>query len=235
MKDINDKDTNMSNSPSTSKKSRSIFLIVLKRHKISLLLIIFLLLVSSTLCWFIYNTKVDVGVQAHVKAWYFDFDYDEDAIEFDIDDLYPGIGTQNNTVTVVNRGEIDGYISIDIESITLFGENQVEGENFTIERDLENNTFKILGYPFDLIVKLGKNSLAAGIDDSTSLDFTLNWEYENNEEECFVEVGDSIYNKCDMEDTEFGEKSYEFSSNPENKDLHSLIIKLKVDIVQAEG
>lgn len=235
MKGINKKLDNINDSQVSSekKKSKNILLLALARHKIGLLLVLLLVLISSTLCWFIFNTQVDLDIQAHVKSWNFGFD-DNGSIEVKIDDLFPGVDDQEYSLDLVNYGEMDGTISIDIASITLFGEEQVKGVNYTVERSVDGNTLNIIGYPFDAQVVLGKNTLIATEDtnkDTTKLDFKLVWDYDNSDPDCVD--SDSGKNICDIADTELGSKSYIFSNDLANADTPSLIIEISVDIVQA--
>lgn len=237
MKNINKDIENINDSQDTfeKKKSKSILLLALKRHKIGLLVVLFLVLTSSTLCWFIFNTQVDMSIQGHVKSWNFGFDDTKNSVKVEIDDLYPGVPTQESSLDLVNNGEMDGTISIDIASITLFGEEQVRDSDYWVERSEDGNTLYILGYPFDAQVTLGKNVLVAteGTDkDSTKLDFKLVWDYSNDDDpDCIDPVNGN--NTCDIEDTEMGSKSYTFSSNPDNEGKASLIIEISVDIIQA--
>ena len=42
---------------------------VLKKVKLSTVLLLFFLLSTNVFAWFIYTTKVDSNITAHVKAW----------------------------------------------------------------------------------------------------------------------------------------------------------------------
>lgn len=238
MKDINKK-TNINDSQDAldKKKSKSILLLALKRHKIGLLIILFLILTTSTLCWFIFNTQVDMSIHAHVKSWNFGFDDTKNTFTVEIKDLYPGVEPQESSLNLVNNGEMDGTISIGIASVTLFGEEQIEGEDYNVEYGEDGNTIYILGYPFDIQVVLGKNILIATEDnnkDSTKVDFKLEWDYDNDDDpSCIISEDDIEYNICDIEDTKMGNRSYIFSSNPDNADKSSLVIDISVDIVQS--
>ena len=107
--------------------NKNILLTVLKRHKIGLLIIILLVMISSTFAWFIYNTAVDVSLNAHVKTWNIELgnEGNEDVYEIKIEALYPGMATidtslSNSGIPIHNAGEVAAVISINITSITLF-------------------------------------------------------------------------------------------------------------------
>ena len=216
-------------------KKKNILFMVLKKHKIALLLLIFVLLVSTTACWFIFNKVVSANFQAHIKSWNFDLSDRDGIVSFDLNDLYPGVGEIDRSLNITNKGEISGKIKLSVDSIILFGK-EVPKEEYEIIPDVENsNNFEIKGFPFSLHVSLGKDSLEAKPDsdkDTTSLGFKLNWDYENNDPECIIVENDVEINKCDLIDTEYGEKSYEFNKDGKNKDNPSLLIKIRISIVQ---
>lgn len=221
------------------KQKKNIILTVLKHHKIGILIIIFLMMVSSTFAWFVYNKTVNMALITHVKSWNIELgdDKEGDTYEIKIDDLYPGMATIDTAngggIPIVNNGEIAADISIEIISITLFGELQTLGTDYDIVRTdaVSGTEFKIDGYPFILVFKLSSDYLTSGA--SGNLNYTLEWDYENSEAECMQDAsGNALdYNRCDAEDTAFGEKSYEFSSaNPNDS---SLIIQMKMNVTQS--
>lgn len=225
---------------------KKIILTVLKRHKIGLLLVIFLIMVSSTFAWFIYNKTVDMALHAHVKAWNIQLgeeDESEDKYEISIDALYPGMTSIDTTVAgggipIVNNGELAADISIRISSLTLFGVVQEAGKDYELVVSDDGKTFTVEGYPFVLTFTLGASKVSGG-GGTSALNYSLVWDFDNDEAECMQdEDGNQLdYNRCDAEDTELGEKSYEFSEA--NKDLtnppSSLIIEMEMDVTQSAG
>lgn len=219
-----------------NKTNKSILLLAIKKHKLGLLIVLFLILVSSTACWFIFNTHVDLGLQAHIKSWDFKIQNDGDEIAFNIDALYPGMNIKTDSRNLINNGEIGGTLSLDIKSIELFG---VTRTDYTIEKSEDGREIIVKGFPFELKVSINKNVLLANTDDSALLEYTLKWDYENDEPECIatrdLEDGSiESYNKCDEEDTLLGEESFTFSNTEGNEDKPSLIIKIDVNIKQVD-
>ena len=219
-------------------KNKNIILTVLKRHKIGLLIILFLMMVSSTFAWFIYNKTVDMSLHARVKAWNIelgDEDESEEGYEIAIAALYPGMTSIDTTVSgggipIVNNGELAAAISIKISSITLFGVEQVEGTDYTLEVSADGKTFTVAGYPFVLKFVLDASQINSG--GKSALNYSLVWDYDNSEAECMQdENGNAIdYNRCDVDDTELGEQSYEYSQD--NPGASSLVIKMNMDVTQ---
>lgn len=219
-------------------KNKNIIFAVLKRHKLGLLIILFLIMVSSTFAWFIYNKTVDMSLHAHVKSWNIelgDEDESDEGYEIAIAALYPGMTTIDTTIAgggipIVNNGELSAAISINISSITLFGVEQVEGTDYDLEVSQDGKTFTVTGYPFVLTFVLDASQINSG--GKSALNYSLVWDYDNSEVECTQdENGNAIdYNKCDVEDTEMGEASYEYSNA--NPGASSLVIKMKMDVTQ---
>ena len=222
------------------KPKTNILLSVLKKHKLGILIITLMALLSSTMAWFIYNRSVDLMLTAKVKAWDIEIGEggtQEDSYEIKIDALYPGMENIDTVVTkngvpVHNTGEVPAILTDDVYSITLFGEEQKQGEDYRVEKSADGRTFKIVGYPFNISFILKENRIEPG--QRSSLDYKLYWDYEHNEPECTQDIDGSQldYNKCDMEDTKLGEASYIF--NKENPDKSSLIIKMRMNITQAQ-
>lgn len=218
------------NNQEDTKKNKNILFIVLKKHKIALFFLLFFAFASTSFAWFIYNKTVAASIHAHVKSWDVVLgDGEADAYEFHIADLYPGMPDNTDSIDIVNNGEIDGDLEISVKSITLFGELQSE-DTYTVTTSDDGTTFVVEGYPFDLHFEVDGTTVAAG--GKVALSFSLTWDYENDDPTCLVTDENGTYNQCDMEDTALGEKSYAFSSNPDNEDLSSLVIELTIAITQ---
>ncbi len=246
---LKDESVESLNSHSVKEKNKKIILLVLKKHKISILIVILLIMLSSTFSWFIFNKTIDMQLHAKVKEWNIILGNttSEKVHEFVVDDLYPGIqgaDPTTNTVSIENSGEVAASIKIDVTSITLFGEelggtrcvsdrNQATGDIICIVTSTNEGTvYTLEGFPF--VVKFTLSSDEVAPNTLASLVFDLYWEYERDDPECFTapDGSTSTINYCDIEDTQYGEKSYEFHNNTENDGRSSLEMKLRLDITQ---
>lgn len=221
-------------------KKDNVIITVLKKHKIGILLVIFLFMVSSTFAWFVFNRTVSMSLTTHVKAWNIELgdDDDGDTYVIEIADLYPGMATIDTEagggIPITNNGEIAADISVDIVSITLFGELQELGVDYTLEKRQNNSEteFVVSGYPFVLTFKLSSDYLVSGA--STALNYSLEWVYENTDPSCYKTDADGeTYNQCDIDDTYYGEKSYDFSIDSPNSS--SLVIEMKMNVTQSNA
>ncbi len=213
------------------KEKKNILFIALKRHKISLAIVLFFIMASTAFAWFVYNKTVDVGMGAHVKSWkvYIGDDEEGDTYEIDLSDLYPGMNTiDGDEIPINNEGEMDANVTIQIKSLKLFGVTQIAGApgascdsridhndpnfvcDYTVSQDVygTNGTqYTIEGYPFELKFYLSSSVLHydSTVTDAT-LDYSLEWDFES------CPANDT---SCDERDTWYGEKSFEYgSANP---------------------
>ena len=212
-------------------KKKSILLTILRRHKIGIAIVLFFIFASSTFAWFIYNKTVDMGLHAHVKTWDVMLgNGQDDTYEFRISDLYPGMENAYDTVNVINNGEMSADLSITFKSITLFGVEQTQGVDYNVVVTNNGRTFNITGYPFTLTFTLGAAQIGEG--QSSNLSFSLTWPYERNDASCFVDGNNqpTTVNQCDIEDTQYGERSYEFSQT--NPDDYSLAIEITMSFTE---
>lgn len=213
------------------KEKKNILLIALKRHKISLFIVLFFVMASTAFAWFVYNKTVDLSMSAHVKAWkvYLGDDDTGDTYEINLSDLYPGMADiDGEEIPVNNEGEMDANVTVQVKSLKLFGVEQLQGApgatcdstiphndpsyvcDYTVSQAVygtNGTVFTIEGYPFELKFYLANTVLGYEENhNSSTLDYSLEWDYES------CPANDT---SCDEKDTWYGEKSFEYgSANP---------------------
>lgn len=193
-----------------------LFKVLRKRVKLSTLLMLIVTFSSSTFAWFIYATKVDSGITAHVKAWNVLFEVGDDEIEenmhFDVSDLYPGMMTYTDSVSVKNKGETHAELSYEIVSYTIFGvKYEVGNSGILTSDDLKQSLLN--DYPFKTAITLSSNIISPNSTESFSL--VVSWSYESGDDE---------------KDTLWGTKAYDYHEL--HPDLPSISIELKVVATQ---
>ena len=170
-----------------NKKKKGKFFVILriikKRVKLRTILLLALTFAANSYAWFIYTTKVNNSVEAHVRSWNVRFDFEESEIaefvNFNIDDMYPGMTEYSNFINIINSGEALGKISYEIVSARIMNDNYVvDGEVITSEgliNSLAND------YPF--IIDIGVSNLEVTPNGGEEQFYIrVNWAYESGDD-----------------------------------------------------
>ena len=129
---------------------------VLKKIKLKNLIILLLLLVFNTYAWFIYASKVSMGITASVSSWNVEFVSDAGEtvtnIDVDIERIYPGMETFEKKVEVYNKGETGATLSYEIRSIKIMDDlYETTGDSALTSDEIQNIIEQ--KYPFKIIVE----------------------------------------------------------------------------------
>lgn len=190
--------------------------IIIKRVRISTLILLLVTFASTTFAWFIYATKISAGITAHIEAWNILFTTEDNAISeyvsFTIPDLYPGMDDYTDSITAYNLGERSATVSFEIVSVKILGViYTIDGTTLTSSMMVNKLASD---YPFRITMSLSNETVSPSTGRTT---FTLStvWPYESG--------NDSL-------DTYWGSKSYEFSSN--NPTSPSIEITVRISAIQ---
>lgn len=194
------------------KKSDGTLLTILKRISPGTLLLLAITLAANGFAWFIYSTKVDSGITAHVRAWDIQFLVGDtplvQEIDFDVEDVYPGMETYTASVVATNNGEESANFTYEVLSANILGIEYQTNDNYT-SNDLIFDLQHL--YPFTVNFTATSDSINAGGGSST-FTFTFSWPYESGN---------------DILDTSWGMMAYDFySTNPLATSAISLRVKL---------
>jgi len=185
-----------------------------KKVRIKTIFFLVFTLTCNTFAWFVYNTKVDNSIKTSVKAWRIAFENnDSDAVqylEFNIDNLYPGMDDYSNYINITNEGETDAAIVYEIQELKILDE--IYTNNDYSQEDLIN--IIDTNYPFKIAFNIDTDNLQAN---NGSGRFTVNvsWPFESGNDEL---------------DTLWGNKSYNYKQK--NPDAPGIVIKLKLTVSQ---
>ena len=212
-----------------SKKKKNIFLLILKRIKISHLVILIVLLVVNSYAWFIYVNNVSNRIDVHVRKWKVDFvDGDEvvDYVNVEISNAYPGMTSYSKSVTAHNYSDLPATASYKVLEANIMGDEYISqegkadaglaivGDELTsaqLEAKLIND------YPFVFGFSLSQTSLAA-LTGETTYTISLSWPYESGDDEA---------------DTYWGVRAYDFKED--NPTEPTIKLKVKIYITQASS
>lgn len=187
---------------------------IIKKVKIKNLLILIMLLLFNTYAWFVYSTKVNMEISAHVSSWNIQFVSDNQEIttdvEIKIDRIFPGMEGEKKfekVIEVKNNGEKSAVLSYNIQEITIMGEKySVEGENAKTEDEIK----EILNsYPFKIKIEVDDSQLQNNTGNG-KVTIGLEWPFESGNDEL---------------DTYWGNKAYEYYSvNPDKNSVELKVI-----------
>lgn len=184
-----------------------------KRIRKRTLFFLIIALMANTFAWFIYSNKVSNSITTGVRSWKITFDQDgqtlEQNVEFNFDDIYPGVNNQEKSIDITNNGEMKAYITYKLESIQIFDEIYTidNYSSLELENILKNN------YPFKIVFS---NDDEINIGDTASFKVSLSWPFESGDDE---------------KDTYYGKKSFEFKQNSMEEQIK---IKVKIKASQTK-
>jgi len=207
------------------KKNKSLFLKIIKKIKISHLIILISLLVANSYAWFIYIDTVTNKIDVHVKSWKIDF-FDgsqpvTDYVEITAEEVYPGMTDFENEVYVHNYGETAATVGFTVLEADILGTvyRTVEGkqeDGDTLDGD-ELTSAQVVSmlandFPFTITLALDETSIVAQTGVAT-FSATIEWPYESGDDEL---------------DTQWGTDAYDFIHNNPGDPCIRLEIKIVI-------
>ena len=213
----------------SSNKKKNIFLLILKRVKLSHLILLGVLLVANSYAWFIFVNNVSNRVDVHVRAWKVDFvDGDEvvDYVNVEVDNAYPGMTTYTKEVIAHNYSDLPATASYQVLSAEIMGVEYMTREGkidagYTVNGDemtaAQLETMLTSSYPFTFSFSLSNTSLVA-LTGTTTYTVSMSWPYESGDDEA---------------DTTWGVAAYNYKED--NPTQPSMKLKIKIYITQASS
>lgn len=192
------------------------FTILKRRLNLRTIFILLLLLSANSYAWFIYTSKVTTGVTAQVRSWNITFESDDtelsEYINFDVNEIYPGMTEYTNSITINNNGDEAASFSYEIEEANILGTTYTKSSS-TTSNDIQNRLAN--SYPFTINLSTNGNTIAAG----GSLVFTLDvvWPYDQGD---------------DTTDTFWGNQAYNYKTNNPSSPSISLRVVIKAEQIQ---
>ena len=206
-------------------KTTPFFLRVLKKIKVSHLVILALLLIGNTYAWFIYIDTVSNSVDVHIKAWNIDLQDDQgtvtDTVTVYVDAVYPGMTTYEKEIRVSNFSDLDATVSYDILSVEIMGEKTYSREGkieYNLATSQNDPTSAQLiqqlanDYPFVIDFDIDETHLEA-VTGTATYTISIAWDYESGN---------------DTLDTYWGERAFTFVNETPGAACISLDIKIKI-------
>lgn len=185
---------------------------IIKKIKLRHLIILLFLLMFNTYAWFIYTTKVNTTIDAHVSSWNVEFISKEGGVESNllvsVDKIYPGMTPFEYDVNVKNEGEMKAKLDYEIRTIRIMDDNYIVSDTLS-SQDIENQIKQKYPFKINIISNDSKMDPKGG---TGNFKIIVSWDYESGD---------------DSKDTEYGNKAYQFyKDNPNEKSIEmNLILK----------
>lgn len=192
-----------------------------RRHKVYLklnlvsLVFIVVSFISVTLAWFAYSGLVDVGTEIDVKAWHIKVEKDGvpyfNDITVSFPNIYPGMDTVKEVISIKNLGDSDAAIKYAIVSARLLDNAEdnykVDGENIKSEyvEDILSHE-----YPFHVNINLTKGYALSNGGES-SFEVSVSWPLDSGD---------------DALDSEWGARAYEYQKSANLEPAIQIIISV---------
>lgn len=197
--------------------------VIKKRFKIWHLLFIALLLSVNTYAWFIYMNKVSSDISIRVKSWNVSFQFNNqtmtDYVNFDVEDIYPGMDPKTQSLKVSNDGETDATLSYEVVYANIFGTEYDTGETTMTPEELTNKLEN--DYPFKITLSSTSDILSKnGTNEYFRVQIVWNYETTTN----------GVLQ--DEQDTYWGNLAYNFQQ--QNPDTPCIQIRIKITAFQIQ-
>lgn len=185
---------------------------IIKKIKLRHLIILLFLLMFNTYAWFIYTTKVNTTIDAHVSSWNVEFISKEGGVESNllvsVDKIYPGMTPFEYDVNVKNEGEMKAKLDYEIRTIRIMDDNYIVSDTLS-SQEIENQIKQKYPFKINIISNDSKMDPKGG---TGNFKIIVSWDYESGD---------------DSKDTEYGNKAYQFyKDNPDEKSIEmNLILK----------
>ena len=165
------------------------------------IIVLIILLTSNTFAWFIYATKVQNEMSAHVGAWDILFEAGDspivDYINVSIDNMYPGMEDFHYELKAYNKSEVGASLTYTLLSADIMGdvyytkEGRNEANEEVTETDLTSEELiKVLkdNYPFKFDFSVSSSNLDADIGEAFYY-IDANWPFESGNDELDTKWG----------------------------------------------
>ena len=189
----------------------------LKKINISSLAFFAISMISITLAWFAYTNTVSSNMNINLKSWNVRITKNNtnvnNTFSININDLYPGAQTFDETYTIHNDGDIAAKISYNIKSFRIFNTEYTTTNSISfaqLERD----------YPFILSFTHGSRYLAPG--STSTFNVNCQWPFDSGNNELDTQYGQMAYDFYQQEQQLHNQNSsYQMRSG----------LELKIEIV----
>lgn len=160
--------------------------------KLNLLSLFFIAVsfISITLAWFAYSGISTVSTTVNVKAWNIEFMKDTEVVSnqivISLDDVYPGMETVVEEVSIHNLGDSDAVLSYDILSARVL-DQELDVSGVTLDEALSHD------YPFHINIEVA-DRYVSHVDGVSEFSVSVSWPLDSLNDELDSKWGNDSYN-----------------------------------------
>ena len=205
---------------------------VLKKVKLSHIIILIVLLAANSYAWFIFIDTVSNSVDVHVKSWRIDFVDGTtpvtEVVNVYVDNVYPGMTTFNKQIEARNYSDVGASVEFKILEADVMGTTYIteEGRQDAGEEvqtgDLTSAQLinKLANdYPFAITFSVSTDTLQPEVGSAT-YSISIAWPYESGN---------------DAADTYWGASAYSFKQSNPTLPCIKLIVKIYITQANPSG
>lgn len=188
-------------------------------------------LMSVTLAWFAYSGLVDIETEVGVKAWYIEFEKNDEAITNDIvislADIYPGMDTVKETIKVKNLGDTDAKLKYKISEARILDD---AADYYEMDDDIKSEYIEDAlanKYPFHINISVSKKYIAAK-DEDTVFEVSVSWPLDSGDDALDSMWGNKAY-QYDMRQKRLKNENSEYVVKPAIKILINVTAEQAID------
>ena len=179
-------------------KKRKVYL----RLNIVSILFTVISLTSVTLAWFAYSGLATAKTEVGVKAWYIEFEKDNEPVSNNIiislEDIYPGMEPKKEEVTIKNMGDVDTKLKYSINKARILDSNE---DYYELSNNMDSNYIEDVlshNYPFHIDINL--STLYIDSKEDAKFEVSVTWPLDSGNNAL-----DSLW----------GNKAYQYSQTQE--------------------
>lgn len=162
-----------------------------KKHKaylkLNIISILFTVIsfISATLAWFAYSGLVAVKTEVGVRAWYIEFEKNNEVVSNDIvislSDIHPGMEPVSELITIKNLGDSDAKLKYNINSARILDDAEDSYEiNDTVTSDYIEDALAH-NYPFHINIHMSEYYLQPK-DGEATFEVSISWPLDSGDD-----------------------------------------------------
>ncbi len=206
-----------------------------KKHKaylkLNIISILFTVIsfISATLAWFAYSGLVAVKTEVGVRAWYIEFEKNNEVVSNDIvisaNDIHPGMEPISEFITIKNYGDSDARLTYNINSARLLDkeEDYYETSDQVTSEYIEDTLSH--DYPFHINISLSKYYLEQKEGEAT-FEVSISWPLDSGDD-----ILDSTWGREAFIFENKEKEHYESDSNYEIEPSIKVVINVQAEQV----